>query len=167
MICQVFARDEEMANRFVELPSRVYLLIILARRDESNPYPLVTISLPPPPLAPPSPPPTQVAQLEGTPWPASGEIKFRIYIYINIYINARIPAIIYKSRAPAWYSSLSWLLAFLPPPPPPRCQSGVVVACPLYIIYTAATPDPVTQKYHPARDRCFDTNYITIITHFP
>jgi len=37
MICQVFARDEEMANRFVELPSRVHLLIILARRDESDP----------------------------------------------------------------------------------------------------------------------------------
>lgn len=39
MICQVFVRDEEMANRFVELPSRVHLLIILARRDESNPSP--------------------------------------------------------------------------------------------------------------------------------
>jgi len=39
MICQVFARNEEMANRFVELPSRVHLLIILARRDESIPSP--------------------------------------------------------------------------------------------------------------------------------
>jgi len=91
MICQVFARDEEMANRFVELPSRVHLLIILARRDESNPYPLTPISLPPSlPLLPPQPPPTQVAQLEGTPWPASGEIKFRrlyIYIYMHAYVT--------------------------------------------------------------------------------
>jgi len=85
MICQVFARNEEMANRFVELPSRVHLLIILARRNESAARlsQLIPLPLPLPMLYH-----RHLRRLASRRLSLAGKSK-------SIYINARISTIIY------------------------------------------------------------------------
>lgn len=117
MICQVFARNEEMANRFVELSSRVHLLIILARRNESAPHPSQPIPLP---LPLPMLYHHHLHRLASRRLSLAGKSKF-VCVYIYMYKCSYIYNYIYQSRAPTRYLSLSWFLG-LPPSPPLRCR---------------------------------------------
>jgi len=142
MICQVFARDEEMANRFVELPSRVHLLIILARRDESDPSP------PPPPPPPPTTTTTQVANSTAHHSPLAGKSNFG-YIYMRSHTYNYIPE---RSTSPALefvvvpgFSAATSSTAL-----PPRCRYCLSL---IYNLHCSDSRRPCYPEIPPPRPR--------------